>query len=899
MLRNRYGWAWRRFVAFLFLFFLTCPTARGGPLTGLPPLKPVIPSKPQVPTTYSLSGYVYNDPTAQGVYVSGDAGLSAVVMTLLQSSSAGTQTFTGYTNSVGYYAFSGLVAGDSYTLTETQPANFNTTADNIGYFQSSTGGTLTVPAGASLGALSPPSSISGIVFAPTSSGAFSAVDYNFGESPQDFYVVGVPGRPRIPGGSTPGVSASFSTSLSVVGTNARFLAGSLGTAGSLGMTGLVVNTGSAAAGGVNWQIASQSTGLSLAPASGTGLAPGAPQILTGTVIGTSLSPGTQEATLTVTGKIGTNGTLVASSGSATIDPVYSRGIDSVSTANLGRIMAGATTAPAAITITSTGAYANYSNLTLNGGTSAAATDSSGDAFNVVNGATVLYNGTTTSNAGGTAFTATFSSAASGPLSGTAAVPGNTGLFTGDQTLASGTPALPTLNVPYTATVLQPRQLTAGSAFTLPVPAGDGGLLAGGWATVPAAYSVMSTTDSNHTTSVYVTGSGVLALYSTNGTSAYQPPDQVGQVNATQTLVNSAGATTVPVSVQVQAQTSYGPYTAVASLNVVTAESAAVKDTTAYAPVNLAFNVANVGFAATGGPSLTNPAVQNFGAPLTSAFLPGQTLGTFSIDSSGNFNGVSLTSAVASAGTAGAASTVTYTYNAVAQAYTPYNGTTLLDPYNPVAINTTTAKGPVGSQCDILASTPLSASDGTATVTMAWRNRDSSENLTAPIAGKLPPGIQWLTSDVVDIAGVPSDVTFAMEMSYDDQINTTLDSEHLSGTIQGSFIGELVGSGTNAKWVNAVSQNATTGSHAQTAVAGSLTTFLATYESAPYNYTLQQLAGSWGVDLANQESWAIVNGGGGQFAVMPEPSTWLLLGTGLAGLLGYRARRKLRVKSAAA
>ena len=40
-------------------------------------------------------------------------------------------------------------------------------------------------------------------------------------------------------------------------------------------------------------------------------------------------------------------------------------------------------------------------------------------------------------------------------------------------------------------------------------------------------------------------------------------------------------------------------------------------------------------------------------------------------------------------------------------------------------------------------------------------------------------------------------------------------------------------------------------------------------------------------------------GGGQFAVVPEPSTCVLLGVGLAGLLVYRVRRKARRKFLAA
>ena len=138
---------------------------------------------------------------------------------------------------------------------------------------------------------------------------------------------------------------------------------------------------------------------------------------------------------------------------------------------------------------STGSYNFYSNLTLNGGASASATDSNGS-YSVTNGAGVTYNGTTTTNSGAATFKVAFSSSASGPLSTTAAIPGNTGLFTG-ETLASGTPTLPTLNVPYTATVLQQRQLTAasgGPTTSFTVPSATGGLLYGAVVPVPTGYS---------------------------------------------------------------------------------------------------------------------------------------------------------------------------------------------------------------------------------------------------------------------------------------------------------------------------------------------------------------------------------------------------------------------------
>ena len=186
--------------------------------------------------------------------------------------------------------------------------------------------------------------------------------------------------------------------------------------------------------------------------------------ITGTVNGTNLSAGTQNATLWVapvsaTGTVGTS-----SSASVLIDPVLSRVINSVTAVNLGRVMEGATVA-SALTVTSTGAYANSSNLTMNRG-SFSTSNSNGSVFTVSNAAATTYNGATTTSGTSSFFHATFSSSVSGPTSGTAAIVPNSGLFTG-ETLASGTPTLPTLNVPYTATVLQPRTLSvvSGGAAT--------------------------------------------------------------------------------------------------------------------------------------------------------------------------------------------------------------------------------------------------------------------------------------------------------------------------------------------------------------------------------------------------------------------------------------------------
>jgi len=205
MWRYYCGWARRFLVTFLVLFLVGSFAARGAPLIELPPIKVVNPAKPQAPSNYGISGYVYDDSADLGARVSGDAGLPAVQMTLLQySSSAGALTlagsFTGFTNSAGYYAFGNLALGDVYTIDEMQPPAFSSTADTVGYFVGSSG-TLAAPPGASNGVLSPPNGISGITFAPISTGIYTAVNYNFGESPNDFPLYGLPGTPVIPGGS--------------------------------------------------------------------------------------------------------------------------------------------------------------------------------------------------------------------------------------------------------------------------------------------------------------------------------------------------------------------------------------------------------------------------------------------------------------------------------------------------------------------------------------------------------------------------------------------------------------------------------------------------------------------------------------------------------------------------
>ena len=280
---------------------------------------------------------------------------------------------------------------------------------------------------------------------------------------------------------------------------------------------------------------------------------------------------------------------------------------------------------------------------MNGGASANTSDSNGN-YSLSNSATVTFNGATTTNSGVT-FNATFGTAASGTISGTAAVPGTSGLFTG-ETLASGsaTPVLPTtLNVPYTATVLQPRNLVAVSGGNLgQLPSAAGGLLYGAVVSVPSGYAVTSTNanaDDNHATRVYVTGTATAV--------ASDGVTPVGQVTVTQqTLVNGAGNFTVPLTIEAD---SVGPVSGSASVGVATAETA-FQDNTVYAPVNVSYTISNVGWAATGGPNPSNPNQQLFGAPLSATFATGAALSRRTARR--------LTSVVGVAGASGSNSTAT-------------------------------------------------------------------------------------------------------------------------------------------------------------------------------------------------------------------------------------------------
>ena len=194
---------------------------------------------------------------------------------------------------------------------------------------------------------------------------------------------------------------------------------------------------------------------------------------------------------------------------------------------------------------------------------------------------------------------------------------------------------------------------------------------------------------------------------------------------------------------------------------------------------------------------------------------------------------------------------------------------------------------VGSEAEIVASTETMADT---TVTMQWRRRSLDESHAPKGTGLLPitPGesAKWLTSDVVKIEGVTSDIVYALQMTFDNRINLALDGQikgQLDQEWRDMWIAQMDSSETI--W----ERSALGAGHYQ-----SLSDFIAASGGAP----LESLLGNWGVDPAaaadpqgRGHSWAIIRGGGsGIFAVVPEPATLVLLISAVMGLFAYTFRR---------
>src|SRR5207253_810967 len=148
----------------------------------------------------------------------------------------------------------------------------------------------------------------------------------------------------------------------------------------------------------------------------------------------------------------------------------------------------------------------------------------------------------------------------------------------------------------------------------------------------------------------------------------------------------------------------------------------------------------------------------------------------------------------------------------------------------------------------------------------------------------------LYGDVVNLNGISGGTAnaYVLQMTYD--------PNELGGTAAAAsaasngflYLGYRQG---NGQWVNAVNGNDVTGPDAVTSFQGSYAAFTA----GPGNgFSLAQTLGSWGVDTANNDVWAVIDHDA-EFAPVPEPGTIALLVGGIAAL-GFAYRRRKAAKA---
>jgi hypothetical protein len=154
--------------------------------------------------------------------------------------------------------------------------------------------------------------------------------------------------------------------------------------------------------------------------------------------------------------------------------------------------------------------------------------------------------------------------------------------------------------------------------------------------------------------------------------------------------------------------------------------------------------------------------------------------------------------------------------------------------------------------------------------MSWRARNPNETTPNGTSPPLPAFASGLISDVLTMTGASGD-TFVLQMTYDP---TQLTGNEAALAQRGLIFLVSRGSVDAGNWVNAIDFN--TGpnvgaTNVQGAWAGQL-----------------QL-GTWGVDIANNTVWAVLNHNS-VFAAVPEPGSFVLAGMGLASLAWASRRR---------
>ena len=223
--------------------------------------------------------------------------------------------------------------------------------------------------------------------------------------------------------------------------------------------------------------------------------------------------------------------------------------------------------------------------------------------------------------------------------------------------------------------------------------------------------------------------------------------------------------------------------------------------------------------------------------------------------------------------------------------------------------------------------------GTATVSMSWRSRTLYE--TDPQDGGTPsaPPLQYvgsyLISNVLNLSGMgqgsgePNQTDpFVLQMNYNPTLLSNEAAQAKKGTVFLGWLNPTGGPGSTPQWQKALTGDfnssgvntgaAANGGDAAANYQGSFLAFVNSVVAAensnngnPFfgdsaftsgtissltNAQLSDILGAYGVDTSNHDVWAVINHNS-QFAVVPEPSTLLLAALGLAGMAGYRVRRR--------
>jgi hypothetical protein len=162
--------------------------------------------------------------------------------------------------------------------------------------------------------------------------------------------------------------------------------------------------------------------------------------------------------------------------------------------------------------------------------------------------------------------------------------------------------------------------------------------------------------------------------------------------------------------------------------------------------------------------------------------------------------------------------------------------------------------------------------------MSWRTRQPSEAALSE-NGTLAQG--YLISDVVRLTGMTNGTAgntatqtdvFVLQMKYNQAL---LNGFEESGAINQRI---FLAWNDNGTWVNAVFGNQGVGNNPN-------------FVNRAYQPTDELSLGRWGIDTQNDVVWAVLNHNS-EFAVIPEPTTWLAGGVALA-LLALQRRRKAR------